>query len=151
MVTPDDSPRPVARLRVDVKDGRAIWVLDRRPLLEVLNKYGSDAADTWTCPSAEDVLPPSRHMWGEPGGEWAHLDRESQNYVGLLTCGECGFPECSAVIADITFTDQFVSWSRFRHGTAARTRGDRRPSLGDIPTIHFGRLQYDRALTGAAP
>ena len=121
------------------------FAVDGRPLRDLVQDPGSN---DWTDPS-DEVLPPSRHMWGEPAGGWRHLYGEPDSgYVGLLMC-TCATPGCASVIADLVLTETEVAWQRFRAATAANHPPGSFPWLAALSPLTFDRRRYDDALKAA--
>jgi hypothetical protein len=80
------------------------------------------------------VLPPAPHFLGQPVEE---LSEEGRAY--LLGC-TCGHPGCSPFLAQITVTQDTVTWSAFQHGNRPEWKLDR------MGPFTFDRRQYESAL-----
>lgn len=89
------------------------------------------AADGVPGLSLAEVAAPSLHFLGSPNMELCDEGR-----AVVLDC-ECGHWRCGAVLADITVTDEIVTWSRIGR-------------IGDEPQLGpflFDRQQYEAALS----
>ena len=88
----------------------------------------------------QDVLPPSRHLLGEPDPLFRHGER-----VEVLCCQSCGEPGCWPLACRITVTPATITWSDFTqpHRGPDSRYSWRHDSLG--PFV-FARGQYEEAL-----
>ena len=100
-----------------------------RDLIEIVGEEGG-----FKGLDALDVLPPSRHFFGESDAKY----HES----GLVLVCNCGYTECGSLSASMIVADESVTWTDF---------GD--PGWKPYPGIgpfKFDRNQYEQALDRAA-
>jgi hypothetical protein len=119
--------------------------IDGRPLTDIVSAtevaFGDPAAggDGYYWLPARYVLPPSRHLWGEPFQACGWPVRD----VALLGC-RCGIPDCWSFTARVVVGQGRVGWLGFRQYRREWWRYD---ALGGFV---FDAGQYDSALASAA-
>ena len=120
------------RLLVDARDLR-----DR--VREHEAALGEELAGRYGYLPAGEVLPPARHLLGEPAARYSGTDGRTY----LLIC-DCGDPGCWPLEARVTAAAETVTWSGFRQ--------PHRPawSYEDLGPFTFERGQYEGALRDGA-
>lgn len=100
-------------------------------------------AGTYSGLAPTEVLPPSRHFFGEPDQLFQYGDR-----VEVLCCQGCGEPGCWPLICRITVRLDTVTWNDFAQ--PHRGPDSRQPwSYDGLGPFLFDRRQYEEALRTA--
>ena len=156
-LVPDESPPPsfrqlslppsshthgavVGSRRVDQGVPFLDLVVDGVPLRKMVQEvgFGDDFATLlsprWYRAAVQTAIGRFLNGHGEPG-----------EHVDMLVCSVCADRDCGAVLADVTLTDEAVSWSNWRWANWD-SEAERRLAL---PTMRFQRSAYEEVLAGA--
>ena len=76
--------------------------------------------------------------------------RLNENESELLVCAECGDVGCGAVVASVEFTDEAVTWHRFRWVQDGDAPENEWPLDVEGAPFVFNRQDYEQLLAGAA-
>ena len=137
-----EAPWPVVDILID---GRDLRELVRSFELSFAAAEGHpELAGQYGAPTADEVLPPSRHFWGEPSERLYVYDDK----VSVFGCS-CRCPMCWPLLVRIEANARTVTWSDFeqphrRGNTGSPWRYDH------FGPFRFSRRQYDDALQSAA-
>ncbi len=128
--------------------------VDGRDLVDILREYempfaqreGSTLiAGGYAGLPPNDVLPPSRHILGDPRWEvYKDVDR-----VSVLEC-ECGVPGCWPFMVRITVEEHTVIWSDFEQPHRREGHPSGGWSYAGLGPFVFEREQYLATLQGVA-
>ena len=135
-VAPTEEAGPPERtidLEVNGRDLRDIVGEIESPFAEV--EGHPQLAGQYTGLPASHLVPPSRHLFGQPTGAYGYTDK-----VTLLQCS-CGEPGCWPLLARVTTTAETVVWSEFEQ---PHRRG--RWSYEMLGPFVFDRRHYERAI-----
>lgn len=118
--------------------------IDGRPLLDIVSEAEASfddpaaASDGYLWLPARYVLPPSRHLWGEPfqACGWP------MEGVALLGC-RCGVPDCWSFTTRVAVAGGRMGWLGFRQYGRGSWRYD------TLPGFVFAAEQYLAALSEA--
>ena len=128
-----------ARFACDV----ARLLINGRDLVDLVADYergfGAEVVGGYQALAAEEILPPSRLLFGEPDPFYQF--REGR--VALLTC-ECGEVHCWPLIARIEVSDERVVWCDF--GQPHRPHW----SYTGFGPFVFDRTTYEATLSSAS-
>ncbi|UCG17095.1 MAG: hypothetical protein JSV19_03500 [Phycisphaerales bacterium] len=135
-------------IEFDLREGLVAITVNGRDLVETLRDielpYAEreghpDIAGSYCGLPPGDVLPPSRHFFGEVSPMYCDWDGK----VPILACSSCGEEGCWPMVVRISVTEKVVSWADFEQPHRAEWE------YRDL-TFRFDLTEYEASLVKAA-
>ena len=129
-------------------------VIDGRDLIEVVKEHEAPYAEAEGSPSIagrysglspRDVLPPSRHLFGEAEAMFTHDGK-----IEVLSCADCGEPGCWPLVCEIVVSAETVTWQHFEQPRRNGELGASVWSYEDFGPFVFDRRHYEETLARLA-